>query len=403
MRSVCSIAKRVARLVAKSLGVILLVALLLVVATSISPIYRFEEPTPFHGDNIFNPYRNLDTAIGWKRANFHTHTRVTGPLNECDYWPDEVLKEYERYGYDIVTFSNHNKITEHPEPALQVNLYEHGYNILKYHKLVFGSDKVMPFDHLLPLLASQKQWQLSLLSSTADIIQINHPLRSPTLNSEQLAKLQGYRLMELDSGKSTENSYWDSALSAGHYSFGLAGDDLHYPDRSRAIAVRCNMLNTPSAKYSDMLNTLRDGAFYAMRVPDYGDGDWATKERQNREIPRIESIGTRGDTIYISLTEAADSIRFTSDGGRSVATSTECLAAQYVMRKEDSYVRITAFMPNGEVIYSNPFARYNATVADTPFVESMPEADIPLTLLFNLALLMGAAAIVALIYRLIKL
>ena len=48
--------------------------------------------------------------------------------------------------------------------------------------------------------------------------------------------------MELDSGKSTENEYWDWALSAGHYSFGLANDDLHYPDKSSRIAVRCNFL-----------------------------------------------------------------------------------------------------------------------------------------------------------------
>ena len=47
-----------------------------------------------------------------------------------------------------------------------------------------------------------------------------------------MQKLGGYRIMELDSGKSTENEYWDWALSAGHYSFGLANDDLHYPDKS---------------------------------------------------------------------------------------------------------------------------------------------------------------------------
>ena len=30
-----------------------------------------------------------------------------------------------------------------------------------------------------------------------------------------MQKLGGYRIMELDSGKSTENEYWDWALSAG--------------------------------------------------------------------------------------------------------------------------------------------------------------------------------------------
>ena len=41
-------------------------------------------------------------------------------------------------------------------------------------------------------------------------------------SKSHMQKLGGYRIMELDSGKSTENEYWDWALSAGHYSFGLA-------------------------------------------------------------------------------------------------------------------------------------------------------------------------------------
>ena len=107
------------------------------------------------------------------------------------------------FGYDIVTFSNHNELTDHPtDKALQVNLYEHGYNLLKFHKLVFGAEKVWRFDHLLPIFASQKQFQIAQLSQDADIVQLNHPLRTPTLTKSQLQRLSGYKLIELDSGKS---------------------------------------------------------------------------------------------------------------------------------------------------------------------------------------------------------
>ena len=82
-------------------------------------------------------------------------------MNECDYWPDKVLEAYESLGYDIVTFSNHNEQTTHPKgEAYRSNGYEHGYNLFKFHKLVFGADKVEHFDHLLPILASQKQFQI---------------------------------------------------------------------------------------------------------------------------------------------------------------------------------------------------------------------------------------------------
>ena len=77
-----------AKIVGKSAGVLLLTALLAIVITSPSPIYRFEKPSPFTGKDIFDPYSNVQPDTKWARANFHTHTRVEGPLNECDYTPE---------------------------------------------------------------------------------------------------------------------------------------------------------------------------------------------------------------------------------------------------------------------------------------------------------------------------
>ena len=191
---------------------------------------------------------------------------------------------------------------------MQVNVYEHGINLFKYHKLVFGCDEVNRFDHLIPLFASQKQFQLDLLGKESDFIQMNHPLRTTGTSKSLMQKLGGYRIMELDSGKSTENEYWDWALSAGHYSFGLANDDLHYPDKSSRIAVRCNFLHCPSARYEDIKETLLGGCYYAMRVPDYGHGDWEVKYAKNRELPSVEKIGLDGEVIYIALSRQADRI-----------------------------------------------------------------------------------------------
>ena len=206
------------RILLKAIGrgfaTLLLVALLAIIATSISPIYDFAEPKPFSGDDIFNPYRNVDSGTVWQRANFHTHTRIDSPLNECEYTPNETLEAYEKLGYDIVAFTNHNYITEHPIATQHVSAYEHGYNLLKYHKVVFDTERVMRFDHLLPILASQRQWQLDLLLDECDFIQLNHPLRTPLTSDDIMRKLSGYRIIELDSGHSTECQYWDVALSA---------------------------------------------------------------------------------------------------------------------------------------------------------------------------------------------
>ena len=286
------IVRKIFLIISKTVACVLVISIMAFAITSFSPVYRFSPPKPFCGPDIYNPYSKLDTGNQWRRANFHTHTRVKGILNECEYWPAEVYAKLENLGYDIVTFSNHNELTTHPfDSTLQVNVYEHGYNLLKYHKLVFGAKNVKHYDHLLPIFAFQKQFQINCLKEDSDIVQINHPLRTPTLSDNQMEKLSGYRLIELDSGRSTENTYWDKALSAGHYSFAVANDDLHYPDRSSRTAVRCCFLCCKSAQWDDIKNCFLDGCFYCMRVPDYGHGDWNVKREKNRHLPYITNIG----------------------------------------------------------------------------------------------------------------
>ena len=390
-------------IISKTVACMLVMVLMAVASTSFSPVYRFGSPTPFKGPDIFNPYKNLDTTNCWKRANFHTHTRVKGIMNECEFWPSEVHAALEKFGYDIVTFSNHNELTSHPfDSSLQVNVYEHGYNLFKYHKLVFGSEKVRHFDHLIPFMPSQKQHQINNLLKDADFIQINHPLRTTGLSRSQMQKLSGYRLIELDSGKSTENKYWDWALSAGNYSFGVANDDLHYPDRSGRIAVRCNFLCTPSAGYADIKKCLLDGCFYSMRVPDYGRGNWEIKYERNRNLPYIKDIGLKDSTIYIAVSAKTDSIKVTGQGHTTLSTAYGSEVMEYTMSRSDSYARFTAYFPDGEVIYSNPFARYDASVASCPGSVHAPEVNMVLTLLFNLLAALITGGCIYTLYKLIR-
>ncbi len=386
--------KKLINILKKTAVTLAAAALLAILATSVSLIYDFGEPKPFSGPDIFNPYERLDTSLMWKRANFHTHTRVEGIFNECEYPPAQVDSFYRDLGYDIVTFTNHNELTDNPfSDSLQVNAYEHGINLFKYHKLVFGCGKVNRFDHLLPIFAFQRQFQLDLLGRNSDFIQLNHPLRVAGTSRSMMEKLEGYRIMELDSGKSTENEYWDWALSAGRYSFGLANDDLHYPDRTDRIAVRCNFLCCPSEKYEDIKETLLSGAYYSMRVPDYGNGDKETKRARNMGLPYIKDIGLDGSTIYMTLSEKADSIKATGQEHTTLALITDSCSMDYTIDTDEPYVRITAYFPDGEVIYTNPFARYDSSLSETPYTEDN-RINIALTILYNLLILILCAGVI---------
>lgn len=390
--------KKIPAIIVKCLGIILLAAVFALCIGGLSPIYDFEKGKPFNGEDIFNPYRNIDSSFCWKKANFHTHTRIKGLMNECPEWPDKVLERYSFLGYDIVYLTNHNQFTEgdsRPD-SLRFNAYEHGYNLCQFHKLVFGSRKTNRVDNFLPLLASQCQWQFDILRSDADLIQFNHPARTRGMGKSKLEKLSGYDIFELNALYSeTEHIWWDWALSAGHYSFALANDDLHDCNRTGKTGRRCNFLCCRTSGVENVQRCLHDGCFYCMTVPDFGNGDWEIKREHHLNLPKIKNIGLAADsTVFIVLDRPADRIVFTGQNGTKLLTVTKSDKAQYSMKKDDSYARITCHFSDGNVLYTNPFARYDKTNAATPYSESPHPLNIPLTVLWNLLMLLAASGAV---------
>ena len=54
------------------------------------PIYDFDEPYPFHGDYLHNPYEGMDSTA-WLKCNFHAHTRTAGGVANGRNNSDELL------------------------------------------------------------------------------------------------------------------------------------------------------------------------------------------------------------------------------------------------------------------------------------------------------------------------
>ena len=395
---------KIIRITLKSLVTIVLVAISIVISTCFSPIYDFAEPHPFSGPDIYNPYSTLDTTHCWKRANLHTHTRVEGILNECDFSADSTYRIYKSFGYDIIGFTNHNELTKHPiDKRLQMDIYEHGYNALNYHIMTYGAESVWHYDILFPLFASQKQHLLYELSEDADFVQINHPQRIRLFDYADLEKIGGYRLMELTSAEEEiENEFWDVALSAGHYSHGIMNDDLHYPDRPEKIAIRCSFICTPADDYATVRDRLLEGCFYSMSVPNYGDGDWSEKYARNTQLPTIQNIGLRDSIVYIELSAPADSIKFVGSNHRTLHTAYSATSAEYTMLPADPYTRIMAFYSDGAVIYSNTFARYDSTTQESPYRDDMYDINTPLTILFNIGVALCLGMMLTLIYIILR-
>lgn len=389
---------RIIKTISGALMMLLRVIILVLCLFSFSPIYKWGDPAPFSGDRIYNPYAGSDSAVVWKRATFHTHTKVDKGINECPYYPDVVYDDYMALGYDIVAFTNHNALTQHPyNQRHDLHAYEHGYNLFKLHTNVFGTRQVQKYDILLPIFDSQKQFKMDLAKKHGDFIVFNHPDRTHGVTSKTMTRISGYNLIEGDSGfeerdggEGTHLRHWDEALSAGRYSHNLLSDDNHDSKRASRIARRSTWINTPTAEYNDVKDALVQGNFYSMRTPE---------GLPTESLPRISGIGINRDTIYLHLSKEAASIEVISQNGEVKQNIPNTSSAQHIISDDEPYIRMTARFDDGIVIYTNAFARYSE--GKTPYREIAHPINWPLTILYNLILMAIISAIAVRIKQLI--
>lgn len=382
---------------------LLFLVVMAIAVTSFSVIYDFAPQESFKGDDIFNPYAEFDASIEWKRTSLHTHTRVDGPLNECEFTAEQTWDKYRDFGYEIVGISNHNEITPHPNPKQNIGIYEHGYNMRNFHKLSIGTEHVNRFDALYPLFASQAQYQLNNLANECQVLQLNHPSRSSLLDSTVLTKIGGYDIMELSGFDAfLENRHWDWALSAGRYSFAILNDDLHYPNRSSRFAVRCSYLGAKDCTTNEIIATLKSGNFYSVRVPDYGQGDWSIKQDKNQTIPTIQNIGLQGDTIYLKLSHTPEQIRVIGQNHSLLKRVTESDSIAYRMREDDPYARFVVSYPDSLIIMTNAFARYNKATMTGPADREFCAQNRLTTILYNIVVVAVIFAILVTYIKIVR-
>jgi hypothetical protein len=72
------------------------------------------------------------------------------------------------------------------------------------------------------------------------------------------------------------------------------------------------------------------------------------------------------------------------------------------MLPTDPYARIMAYYADGVVIYSNVFARYDSAREETPYRGDVHSVNIPLTILFNLAVALCLIGVMAVIYIVLR-
>lgn len=336
----------------------------LVTVTSVFvPSYSFEEPKPFQGSYLHNPYKDMNPD-NWIQANFHAHTRQFGGLTNGRVNTNEMIDSvYSALGFDHVGISDYNKINHYDSANSSfIPAYEHGYGIFKIHQLCIGAEKVRKLDYFAFQNLSMKQHTLNRLEKQTRLAIPAHPsfVKKGYL-VEDMKYLSNYKLMEVLNGFRISTAHWDTALSNGHLVYLIANDDSHDVTDITDVATRFTMINASENKAEQIFVALENGNAVGVDFPIKKDETLEQKiKRIKKDLPFITEVKLKDDTLLISASKPFSNIKFIGQDGIKLNIQKNKKTACYVIRPEDNYVRAELKFKDGTTLYLNPITRHES-------------------------------------------
>ena len=336
------------------------------------PVYIFEEPKPFTGQQFYNPYQNMvDDA--WKKGVFHLHTKSWMGLSNGDNTYEEVMDVYQQLHYDIVAISDYMSINRSRSIDIPyIPAYEHGYNIKKVHQSALGASKVLWRDYFFKQNLHQKQHVIDLLKKNSHLVAVNHPGMRSSYPPDDFNFLSGYDLFEVQNGTHLSEAAWDAALSSGYPAWLIANDDSHTVNNPARVQREVTFINAPSSSDREILNRLAQGASFGVRFPRKKQSTMDEKRKDADAISFPAEIQIAGDTLRVGWRQIMQQIEFIGDRGIVLKTVTDSDTARYHIRPEDSYVRVKLTSSDSLVYYLNPVVRFSD---DNPVKQRLSQID----------------------------
>ena len=335
------------------------------------PVYVFDEPQPFHGGYLNNPYQDIDSTY-WKCCNFHGHTRqyagVTNGRNNGNAIYDSM---YRMFGYDHVGISDYNKVNTYEDgrdPGY-IPGYEHGYNVWKTHQLCLGTKKVRRTDYFLYQTLSHKQHMLNKLAEQNRVVAIAHPsFVDGSYNVRDMKYLSNYKIMEVLNGFVNSPEHWDMALSNGHLVYLIADDDTHDVLKINDIALRITYLNAHDNDADQLFDALLSGKAVGIDFDLNREEEMGHKvERFKRDIPYLNSAKLNGSDFKVSVTKPIKKAEFIGQNGivlqeESFSLTDSISYSSYTILPTDTYVRTVLTFFDGTTMWLNPITRHESEV-----------------------------------------
>lgn len=260
------------------------------------PTYRFEDPKPFSGDFIHNPYQKL-TNVNW---------------NYVDLRNDDIMPTY-----------------------------EYGRGLFPTHYLCVNYESERKIDYPFFQNIHFKQYNINCLNKTSSLV---IPTRLDNgFKLREMKHLDNYRLMEVVSSYGKYFNYWDLALSSGRR-INIVATDSESDDSG---FVNKTVINADLNDDEQIINSLKNGDSYAI---SYRNG--------NMDLPELKCLELINDTIFVEATKEVETLRFIGQNAKVKDSLSNVNQGVYVFKDDDSYIRVEMSFDDETVIYLNPIVRH---------------------------------------------
>jgi hypothetical protein len=335
---------------------------MLVMFYLMAPIYTFDEPKPFFGDKLYNPYEKMDSTQ-WRQYNFQVQSKVWGGLTDGRKNSNELIDSvYRALNFDHVATSDYQKINYYgSQKSSFIPTYEHGFNVFKTHQVCIGAKKVLWIDLIFFQTLSMKQWIIDQLSRDCEIVVLAHPLLRNGYTLDEMKYLTNYRMMEVLNNLRISRDHWDTALSSGHLVWIMGNDDAHDVLHPNDVGRKFTMINSPTTNREDIIKNLKAGNDYGVDFYPKMDVPIVERIARIKNVPMMKQIDLVNDTLFVTVNQKATRIDFIGQNGILRKTVLDTNRSFYKIKPEDTYVRTELKFADGSTIYLNPVVRYSGS------------------------------------------
>ena len=213
------------------------------------------------------------------------------------------------------------------------DVYEFGYAMSGTRYLCLGYEKERKIDY--PFLQSihYKQFNIDKLNKITRLVALAHPTKG--FKKGELTHLDHYRVMEVLSPEDNSLFYWDIALSNGHRVNIIATGKNH-----STVTIGDN---DPKSVY----DALESGNAYAV-----------TYTGSLIELPELQSVTLRNDTLFVAVSAKAKEMRFIGQNAIVKQRINDVSEGFYHFEPDDTYIRTEIEFENGNTLYLNPLVRH---------------------------------------------